>query len=97
MNKKRELIEEKQRVVDLDRDYFEIDDNRFKFLGKGGYSRVYFDKMDKLVVKMIKANKVASNYTLNSMIEEIVKGTYYKLIWTDLGIVLSCEYDMKKK
>ena len=35
-------------------------ENRFKFLGKGGYSRVYYDKEDKRVVKMIKARKLQS-------------------------------------
>lgn len=32
------------RVVELGKDYVDLEENRFKFLGKGGYSRVYYDK-----------------------------------------------------
>lgn len=46
---------------------------------------------------MIKARKLPSNTSLNSMIDEIVKGAFYKYVRTDLGVVLECEYDMKRK
>ena len=97
LNKKYELIEEKLRVVELGDDYVDLEENRFKFLGKGGYSRVYYDKTEKLVVKMIKARKLPSRTSLNSMIDEIVKGAFYRYARTELGVLLDCHYDMKRK
>lgn len=78
-------------------DYIDLVDNRFKFLGKGGYSRVYFDKNDNLVVKMIKARKLPSKTSLNSMLDEIVKGAFYRYARTNLGVLLDCQFDMKRK
>ena len=31
------------------------------------------------------------------MIDEIVKGAFYKYVRTEMGVVLECEYDMKRK
>lgn len=60
MEKKGWLLEEKRRVNELDEDYVDLEENRFRFLGKGGYSRVYYDKEEEVVVKMIKARKLQS-------------------------------------
>lgn len=60
LEKKSDLIDEKKRVNDLGKDYVDMEENRFKFLGKGGYSRVYYDKNEEVVVKMIKARKLQS-------------------------------------
>ena len=95
--KKAALIEEKKRVEKLQDDYTDLENNRFKFLGKGGFSRVYYDKKDKIVVKMIKARKIKSVSSQNTTIEEILKGVFYSYVRTDNGTVLYCEYDMKKK
>lgn len=62
------LIQEKKRVVELGKDYFELEENRLKFLGKGGYSRVYLDKKTNIVIKMIKARKLTSVTSQNSII-----------------------------
>ena len=53
--------------MDLEKDYESLKGNRFSFLGKGGYSRVFKDSENNRVVKMIKARKLKSITSLNSI------------------------------
>ena len=95
VDKKIELIKEKRRVVDLEKDYEALEDNRFAFLGKGGYSRVFKDKENNRVVKMIKARKLKSLTSLNSIHQELLYSNIYYSTRKQPGAVESCEYHMK--
>ena len=62
------LIEEKERVVKMTPKKYKWDKkSRMKFLGKGGYSRVFLDRKTGGVIKMIKARKLKSRTSLSSI------------------------------
>ena len=87
---KNALIREKRRVVELEKKYKPEPENRYVFLGKGGYSRVYKDRETGRVVKMIKARKLKSRTSLNSIRTEILWGTYYRNLRNVQGTITDC-------
>ena len=61
----------------MEKKYKPDEESEFLFLGKGGYSRVYRKKGTNQVEKMIKARKLKSKTSLNSIRNEIMQGTFY--------------------
>jgi len=66
-------------------------------LAKGGYSYVFWDKEKQIVSKKIKTEKIKSITSLNTIIEEITNGAFYKYIRSELGIALSCHVNFDNK
>ena len=56
----------------MEKKYKHDEKSQFIFLGKGGYSRVYRDIKTNRVAKMIKARKLKSKTSLNSIRNEIL-------------------------
>ncbi len=90
------MIEEKKKVVN-DKPERNVDnpDSDYTYIGKGGYSRVFFDKTLQKVAKMIKARKVNSYTSMISITVEILRSYQYSVIHDPLGTVEFCKYSNK--
>ena len=82
-----ELMEEDNKAQEKGSKYVSDEKSRFKFLGKGGYSRVYLDKQKGNVLKLIKKEKMENMTSLNTLRDELVNGMYYRYTRTDLGTI----------
>ena len=92
---KTNLILEKRRVVEMEKEYEPEPTSQFIFLGKGGYSRVFKDRKTEQVFKMIKARKLKSKTSLNSIRQELLWGSLYRNLRNVMGTAVDCYYDMK--
>ena len=93
--KKLILIDAKKSVTDDTIQQKKVKDQRFTFLGKGGYSRVFFDEVDKVVVKVIKARKLKSITALRSITDELLIGFEYFFKSRYPGTPKSCSFALK--
>lgn len=94
--KKLDLITAKKSVSEDSIQQQKIKDKRYTFLGKGGYSRVFYDEELKEVVKVIKARKLKSITSLRSVTEELIIGFEYFFKGRYLGTGKSCSFALKR-